>query len=355
MNVLICVGEHYRDFAPLNQYAQNVAKAMFGVLDSVVFVQEFGSIFRNFENALKVSVKCLVVAPKKNFEEILIMLETSRNSAQVDVVNANAMCVKNKESQTLLLDLQSATQAELEQVFSAQGVVKDFENAGLLYLYPLGIDAIAAQMLLSGITKDFGVQVCVLNAVAHLEVLSAVGGDLQGFKRTIKLAFGNKIFATFDLARSVIMLLQKRNLKITSAESCTGGLIATTLTRKSGASAVFDGAVISYANAMKEAWLGVSTENLTHFGAVSEVVVRDMLDGALKLSRADFALATSGIAGPSGGSVHKPVGIVYIGAKSIKGKEIIERLQFKGDRNFIQEQAALYAYILFLRIFFEIY
>ncbi|MBX7491073.1 CinA family protein [Helicobacter turcicus] len=350
MKTLICIGENYRDFAPLNQYAQNTARVMFGTLDSLFFVCKFD----NIRNTLKTYRQCLVVAPKAIFGEILKAF--GNKSVNVESININAMCVKNAELQMYLLDLQSATQEELTQVFSAHGVVESFGDAkSLLYLYPLGIDATSLQMLLGGITEEFGVNVNVLNAESHLDILSAQGGDLQSFKEAVKVAFGEKVFLTFDLARSVIELLEGRNLKITSAESCTGGLIATTLTRKSGASVVFDGAVISYANAIKETWLGVSAENLASFGAVSEAVVRDMLDGALKLSKAHFALATSGVAGPSGGSVSKPVGTVYIGAKSIEGVEIIERLQFRGNRNFIQEQATLYAYLLFLKIFFKNY
>lgn len=127
------------------------------------------------------------------------------------------------------------------------------------------------------------------------------------------------------------------------------------MTKESGASNVFDGGVIGYANAIKESWLEVSSENLESFGAVSEAVVREMLEGALKLSGADFALATSGIAGPSGGSASKPIGTIFIGAKDRKGAEIIERLHFKGDRNYIQAQATIYAYLLFLKVFLSNY
>ncbi|WP_279127728.1 CinA family protein [Helicobacter winghamensis] len=347
MNLLICVGENYRDFAPLNQYVQNTARTMFGVLDSIFYLQEVKDIFGSIQERLNIYSKCLIIAPKEMFDDILQAFLISNKRMESN----NVICVENAQLQVILLDLQNAAQQELTQLFSVVG--ENMES--FLYLYPLGVDATSAQMLLGGIAKDFGVCVNALNTQSHLGVLSARNGDLQGFRLAVKEAFGEKIFLTFDLARSVIELLEKRNLKITSAESCTGGLIATMLTRQSGASAVFDGGVISYANTIKEVWLSVEEQNLAQFGAVSEAVVRDMLNGALKLSRADFALATSGVAGPGGGSVSKPVGTVYIGAKSIEGLEIIERLHFSGDRNFIQEQATLYAYLLFLRIFFKNY
>ncbi len=343
------MGESYRDFLPLNQYALRIACAIFGVLDSIFYVKEYKEVSSKIQNALEVcDSKCLILAPNDRFNGILEIFAPLHKKLE----SKNAMCVENTHLQIVLLDLQKATQQELAEIARVVGSYENTES--LLYLYPLGIEATSARMLLSGIAMDFGVRVNVLNQ-QHLEVLSAVNGDLKGFKLAIKEEFGDRIFATFDLAKSVIELLEKKNLKITSAESCTGGLIATMLTRQSGASAVFDGGVISYANAIKEAWLGVSAENLTSFGAVSEAVVRDMLDGVLKLSGAHFALATSGIAGPNGGSASKPVGTVYIGAKSICGAEVIERLHFNGDRNFIQEQATLYAYLLFLKIFFKNY
>ena len=354
MNVLICIGENYRDFLPLNAYAQRVARNRFGTLQTLHFCDSMDAmadiaILKNILNARQ----CLIVLPKENFSQAIKILQT-QGIVESKAINANCVEIHQKhqnaeaQSKIYLMDLLGAKNEDLSA--SLEG--------DLLYLYPLGMDAQSAQMLLSGIAKDFGVCVKVLNSDSNLEILSAINGDLNGFKAVIEKTFSYKIFATFNLAQSVIALLDAKNLKITSAESCTVVLIAYGLTKESGASAVFDGGVISYANAIKEAWLEVNAENLLQFGAVSEAVVRDMLNGALRLSGADFALATSGIAGPSGGSASKPVGTIYIGAKGIaKGVEVevIERLHLKGDRNFIQAQATLYAYLLFLKIFFENY
>ncbi len=157
------------------------------------------------------------------------------------------------------------------------------------------------------------------------------------------------------MTKTIIHLLKSSHQKITTAESCTGGLLAYYLTRESGSSEVFDGGVVSYANSIKESWLKVSSNALMGFGAVSEIVVREMLEGALEISSADFAIATSGIAGPNGGSASKPIGLVFMGVKSKSGKEIIESVVFKGDRNYIQEQACWYAYGLFLKVFLQVY
>lgn len=125
------------------------------------------------------------------------------------------------------------------------------------------------------------------------------------------------------LPQLIVELLQERGKKITVAESCTGGLIAASLTQIAGASAVFDAGFVTYSNAMKQAVLNVDENTLRDEGAVSEGVVREMALGALNQSNADYAIAVSGIAGPDGGTPEKPVGTVWIawgGANNLKTK-----------------------------------
>lgn len=140
------------------------------------------------------------------------------------------------------------------------------------------------------------------------------------------------------LAQKAIILLQKQKLKIATAESCTGGLLAYHFISIDGASTIFDGGMISYANSIKNTWLGVGSDSLQTFGAVSEIVVRQMCKGIIKQSGADVGLATSGIAGPSGGSNEKPVGTVFIGIQFKNKDAIVKHCQFSGNRNEIQIQ-----------------
>jgi len=114
------------------------------------------------------------------------------------------------------------------------------------------------------------------------------------------------------LPQLLVELLRERGKKITVAESCTGGLIAASLTQIPGASAVFDAGFVTYSNAMKQALLQVDENTLRTDGAVSESVVHEMALGALKHSQADYAIAVSGVAGPDGGTEEKPVGTVWI-------------------------------------------
>jgi len=112
------------------------------------------------------------------------------------------------------------------------------------------------------------------------------------------------------LAEALVKLLKENNKRITFAESCTGGKMASLLTEVSGASQVFDAGFVSYSNTIKNQLLNVKLETIEQHGAVSEKVVNEMLLGALKLSQADYGIAVSGIAGPDGGSDEKPIGTV---------------------------------------------
>jgi nicotinamide-nucleotide amidase len=141
--------------------------------------------------------------------------------------------------------------------------------------------------------------------------------------------------------------------KITFAESCTGGLIASNLTKISGSSNCFDGSVVTYANKIKNEWLGVEEITLEKYGAVSEQTVKEMLLGSIEISKADYAIAVSGIAGPTGGTPQKPVGTVFIGVANQKTLKV-EEFHFKGDRNYIQYQAMMNGIRMFIT-FSELY
>jgi nicotinamide-nucleotide amidase len=141
----------------------------------------------------------------------------------------------------------------------------------------------------------------------------------------------------------LITTLRERKLTVTFAESCTGGRLAAALTSVSGASEVFEGACVVYANRIKHEWLGVREETLEKYGAVSSQCVEEMLDGIVEMSGASCALAVSGIAGPTGGTPQKPVGTVYIGVRTPQKSEVFHCL-FKGDREAVQMQSVRFAY-----------
>ncbi len=133
-----------------------------------------------------------------------------------------------------------------------------------------------------------------------------------------------------SMAEDIIRNFTAAGLMVSTAESCTGGLIAGALTEISGSSAVVDRGFVTYTNLAKMQMLGVLEETLIRFGAVSEETARQMVHGALFRSRADLAVAVTGIAGPGGGSPEKPVGLVHLAAKSRSGK-LVHRKMLYGD------------------------
>lgn len=137
----------------------------------------------------------------------------------------------------------------------------------------------------------------------------------------------------------LIKLLKDRKLKIATAESCTGGLLAKKITDVSGASEVFDMGIVSYANRIKNEFLDVSDSVLDTVGAVSEETARQMAVGVTKLAKSDIGVGITGIAGPGGGTIEKPVGLVYISIYLEKGnKSIVKKLLLDGNREEIREQ-----------------
>lgn len=158
--------------------------------------------------------------------------------------------------------------------------------------------------------------------------------------------------ALVDLARRVVVENHAVGRKVTTAESCTGGLVSALLTEIPGASDVFEYAFVTYSNQAKADLLGVSDNVLATFGAVSEETVLEMAQGAVKRSHADLAVAISGVAGPGGGTDQKPVGTVAFARvfREQNGRPAMaETRYFKGlNRSGVRRQAALVALQLLL-------
>lgn len=136
----------------------------------------------------------------------------------------------------------------------------------------------------------------------------------------------------------LVKILMEKDMTISTAESCTGGLIAASIINVAGASAVYNEGYITYSNAAKEKQLGVKRETLEKYGAVSSQTVEEMAEGCARSSGADVALVSSGIAGPDGGTVEKPVGLVYI-ACFVRGKIRVIKNVFSGSRQEVRNEA----------------
>jgi len=139
------------------------------------------------------------------------------------------------------------------------------------------------------------------------------------------------------IIKKIIEKLIKKNISISVAESCTGGLIANNITKYSGVSKIFSYGIITYSNKAKSKYLSVSKTNLSKFGAVSKEVAEDMINGLYKNEKTQICISTTGIAGPNGGTKLKPIGLVYIGIKVNKNNYIFKKI-YKGKRLDIQRK-----------------
>lgn len=141
------------------------------------------------------------------------------------------------------------------------------------------------------------------------------------------------------LAETVLDNARRAGLKIATAESCTGGLVAACLTEIAGSSDVFERGFVTYSNEAKSELLGVPSGLIEADGAVSPEVAEAMAEGALRHARADLAVAITGIAGPGGGTASKPVGLVHFACARADGNSTLQRHVFSGDRNAVRLSA----------------
>ncbi|HMT94535.1 CinA family protein [uncultured Thiothrix sp.] len=149
--------------------------------------------------------------------------------------------------------------------------------------------------------------------------------------------------SVYEVVENLASQLKQANWSLVIAESCTGGGVAKACTAVAGSSSWFDSAFVVYSNAAKQRILNVPAQTIEAYGAVSEAVVLEMAKGAFQQSVAQVAVAVSGIAGPGGGSMHKPVGMVCIAAVIKNRAEWAQTFYFQGDREQIREQAILEA------------
>jgi nicotinamide-nucleotide amidase len=165
---------------------------------------------------------------------------------------------------------------------------------------------------------------------------------IQQADAIIRSALALSIFSTADdtLEEVVVRLLAKRNQTLATAESCTGGLIANRITNVPGASSVFIAGYVCYANQAKIDMLDVDPKLLEAHGAVSQTVARALAEHARVCAASNYALATTGVAGPSGGSAEKPVGTVYVGLASTESETIVKKFFFPTDRETFKQLAA---------------
>lgn len=197
----------------------------------------------------------------------------------------------------------------------------------------------------------------------HLRVTAKAANEEEAKKqikpivKDLKNRFGMAIYTTKEeetLEMAVVRLLKKYDLTVSTAESCTGGMLAAKLVNVPGVSDVYKEGFITYSNKAKRKNLEVSKSTLKKYGAVSEQVAKEMATGGVLAADSDICVSITGIAGPDGGTEEKPVGLVYIGCY-LKDHVAVECYQFKGNREKIREQATMKALDLLRRSIIENY
>jgi nicotinamide-nucleotide amidase len=197
------------------------------------------------------------------------------------------------------------------------------------------------------------VTICAREFELHIDLFVQPGADGRAdeLEHAFEAAAGQYVFSRDErtTAELVIDLLRERGLTLATAESCTGGLVATRITDVPGSSDVFVGSIVAYANEVKRERLGVPEDVLAAHGSVSPETAAAMAVGAREALGADVAVSVTGVAGPGGGTEEKPVGLVYLHAVGPDG-ELSRRLDFPGDRETIRLRAAVAALHLVRRL-----
>ncbi len=342
-NIVVIVDSSFRYNQLYMRYSMRKIHSQIGVIDSIIYLNKEDDLFSHIKEIISHYLN-IVIITKESFNLLCKIISTLTKDTLVaheDVLipskfskyERGSCLISNNETNINILQIDEF--AKIPNI-----LISSIKKSIEFYL----IDADNEK--LENIIKIYGVKVVkslIINGVVFVKVYDLKNDKLEEFISDIKLAFVEKVLFGNELSKIIVDKLITSNESITCSESCSGGLLASELVKHSGVSSIFRGSVVTYANEIKSLLVGVLPQTLEKHGAVSKEVVLEMLNGSISLMDSDFALAISGIAGPTGGTTEKPVGTVIVGAKSKKGETIIKKLHLFGDRRYIQEQAVLWA------------
>ena len=353
---LVIVGKSLKINKPFLSYIDSQIELHVEVPNQKIFLDKNEThLFEVLENIINQSEQTIILASNDSFNLIGKIISTLSEDV-LELKKNTLIPSKSKEysNNSYLLEYQSKKinilrakeNEKLPQIF-----LTCKENSTLFSL--IGLDEDSTKILLEPLADTYEIKLNATSIVegwSFIEANSYKYGNLENFLKSVKSLFPDKFIPNGDVLTHIVKSLSSANKTVSIAESCTGGGIASMLTSINGSSQVFNGSIVSYSNTIKKAWLSVSEETFKSYGAVSELCIREMLEGVLKRSSSDFALATSGIAGPTGGSESKPVGTVFVGARAKNGEILVERLLLDGDREYIQKQSCYHALRLLLHV-----
>ena len=353
---LIIVGKSLKINKPFLDYIDSEISLHVETPKQKIFLEKNESnLFETLENCINQSEQTIIVASNNSFnligkiistlsEDVLELKENTLVPSKSTKYSNNSYVISYKEKSINIL--KAKENEKLPQILLT---CKDSSTLFSL----IGLDEDSTKILLAPLAETYEIKLSSTSIVegwSFIEATTYKYGNLENFLKSVKSLFPDKFIEDGDVLTHIVKSLKDANKTITVAESCTGGGIASMITSISGSSEVFKGSIVSYSNTIKKAWLGVSDDTFKSYGAVSELCIREMLEGILKRSSSDFALASSGVAGPTGGSESKPVGTVFVAARAKNGEIIVERVLLQGNREYIQKQSCYHALRLLLHV-----
>jgi len=346
--IVLFVGRKFQSNTPFHDYIKREINLYLGEIDTFFYYTENdNSLFLHLEKLLNKEAQILIFTTKSATSVVGKLLCTITSDNQI--LKENMLIPSSTsvfEDDTYLLQYKKChINVLMAQENNALPAILIKNESRFAHVQLFDIDIETANALLNPLAQTYEVRLYFSNLVQGWVVLNIESkkyGNISQFISSATALLNTKLIPASNLAAYLIEKLSHAGKKISLAESCTGGLIAAFLTKESGSSAIFDGSLVTYSNQLKANWLAVDTAVLHENGAVSEETVKEMSEGVLNVSEADYAIAVSGIAGPDGGDEKKPVGTVFIAARS-QEKLKVECLHFNGDRNYIQDQSTLYA------------
>lgn len=357
---LLFIGNKFIYNTSLKEYiVRNVQKNCDFISSTTHFQEGDNSLFLYLEQELENEDKLVIITTKSNFSTVGKLLSTITSDNQVlkgsllvpskvtDYKDRSYLLTyKNTSANVIAMDEEQKMPEILLSLVTNKETVNIFnetKEGALALLNPL------AQ------TYDVNLaMIVIIDGWLQVEIQSKKYGNITNFIESSKHLLPNKLITHANIITYIIQTLSSHGKKISFAESCTGGLLSYYFTSQNGASQILDGSLITYSNHLKDNWLAVSGDSLEEFGAVSNVVVEQMSEGAMNVSHADYTIGVSGIAGDTGGTDLKPVGTVHISVRTKTQHKEVE-LHLQGDRNYVQYQSVLYAIKLLLSIDREVF
>ncbi len=352
---LLFMGSKFIHNDILKEYILRKVEEKCEFITSITYFKEGdNSLFLYLEKLLHSSKKIIIVSTKNNFSIIgkLISTVTSDNQVLKDGMLIPSKVKLFKEG-TYFLEFEDSliNVISMDERKKMPDILIEYKkNKETINIFNEDRDTVL--ILLNPLAQTYDVSLEVITLVEgwlKVEIKSKKYGNISNFITSAKNLLPKKLIKKSNIIEHIIEVLSLKNKKISFAESCTGGLLSYYFTKHNGTSKILDGSLVTYSNELKDNWLGVEHTVLEEYGAVSSEVVAQMSEGIMNVSNADYTLSISGIAGDGGGTKLKPVGTVYISVRSkIEHKEIL--LNFKGDRNYVQDQSVLEAIKMLISI-----